>query len=489
MKQARSIPAEPAVRKAPWSDLFRKGQGLYSTLVILGTMLHALQVLVMAIIMPTVVADIGGAEYYTWAAMLYTVGAIVGAAAVAPVWNTLGGARQGYTLSGVAFLAGTLGCALAPDMAWLNTARLVQGVAGGLLTGGSMALIGGLFPAALRTRILAIQQGTFTASHLLGPVMGGLFAQFGWWRGSFWGMVPFLALFSFLAWTRLPKRMGVDAVRAQAAFPFLRLSMLSIAVFCVAAIGPVLDMRLRIVLAMASLALFTFVFRVDRRMPNKLYPSHALSVTRAVGLTLWVLLFMGLVQTTLSIFLPLLLQVVHGVPPIIVNLMNIVLSFAWTVGTFAVAGWSGRRERVALACGPLLMLAGLAGVVASTRSPNLALLSASCLLFGLGIGVHNVHLVSRAMAAALPGEERITASALTSIRSVGTALGAALMGVLANLAGLGNATDPRAVGGALAFVFTANLAPLALAAVSVLWLLRISPRVPELRRVEIRSKS
>src|SRR5512140_3007232 len=98
-------------------------------------------------------------------------------------------------------------------------------------------------------------------------------------------------------------------------------------------------MRLRIVLAVAALALFTLVFRVDRRMPNKLYPSHALSVTGAVGLTLWILLFMGLVQTTLSIFLPLLLQVVHGVPPIIVNLMNIVLSFAWTVGTFAVAGW------------------------------------------------------------------------------------------------------------------------------------------------------
>lgn len=486
MNNAPPVRAEPAARKAPWSELFREGQGLYSALVILGTMLHALQVLVMAIIMPTVVADIGGAEYYTWAAMLYTVGAIVGAAAVAPVWGALGGARQGYTLSGLAFLAGTLGCALAPDMAWLNTARLVQGVAGGLVTGGSMALIGSLFPAALRTRILAIQQGTFTASHLLGPVMGGVFAQFGWWRGSFWGMVPFLAVFSFLAWTKLPKHLGVDAVRADAAFPFLRLSMLSIAVFCVAAIGPVQDASMRFGLALAALALLALVFRVDRRMPNKLYPSHALSVTRAVGLTLWILLFMGLVQTSLSIFLPLLLQVVHGVPPIIVNFMNIVLSFAWTVGTFSVAGWTGRRERVALACGPLLMIAGLAGVVASTRSPDLALLTASTFVFGLGIGVHNVHLVSRAMAAALPGEERITASALTSIRSVGTALGAALVGVLASLAGLGNATEPRAVAGALGFVFTSNLAPLALAAVSMFWLLHISPRVPESRRVETR---
>lgn len=474
MNAAPSTAPALEAQKAPWSDLFRDGQALYSVLVILGTMLHALQVLVMAIIMPTVVADIGGAEYYTWAAMLYTVGSIVGAAAVAPVWSALGGARPGYTLSGLAFLAGTLGCALAPNIGWLNAARLVQGLAGGLVTGGSMALIGSLFPAPLRTRILAIQQGTFTASHLLGPVMGGVFAQFGWWRGSFWGMLPFLALFSVLAWVKLPQRIGVDAVRGSARFPFMRLLLLSAAVFCVAAIGPVERMAFRTGLALAALALLWWVFRLDRGLPNKLYPSHALSLTKTVGLSLWIILFMGLVQTALSIFLPLLLQVVHGVPPLIVNFMNIILSFAWTIGTFSVAGWTGTRERAALASGPILMLLGLTGVVISTRTPDLAVLTASTFVFGLGIGVHNVHLVSRAMAAALPGEERITASALTSIRSVGTALGAALIGVLASLAGLGDATEPHAVAGALSFVFTVNLAPLALAALSMFWLLRIS---------------
>jgi MFS family permease len=463
-------------QKAPWSDLFRDGRSLYSVLVILGTMLNALQVLVMAIIMPTVVADIGGAEYYTWTAMLYTVGTIVGAAAVAPVWSILGGARPGYALSGVAFLAGTLGCALAPSMGWLNAARLVQGLAGGLVMGGSMSLIGSLFPALLRTRILAIQQGTFTASHLLGPVVGGLFAQFGWWRGSFWSMVPLLALFALLAWMKLPERVGIDAVRTRMRFPFLRLSLLSAAVFCVAAIGPVPGTALRIGLAIAALLLLWSVFRLDRRLPDKLYPSNPLSVNRTVGLTLWILLFMGLVQTSLSIFLPLLLQVVHGVRPLFVSFVNITLSFAWTVGTFSVAGWSGARERFALAVGPLLMLLGLAGVVASTRTPDLVLLTGATFVFGLGIGLHNVHLVSRAMAAALKGEERITASALSSIRSVGTAFGAALMGGLASMAGLGNATEPAAVAGALSFVFSFNLAPLALAALATFWLLHINRR-------------
>lgn len=36
--------------------------------------------------MPTIVRDIGGASFYTWAAMLYTIGAIVGGASTGMVW-------------------------------------------------------------------------------------------------------------------------------------------------------------------------------------------------------------------------------------------------------------------------------------------------------------------------------------------------------------------------------------------------------------------
>jgi hypothetical protein len=57
-------------QKSPWSDLFRDGRAPFSILILMGVCLHALQVLVTAIIMPTIVADIGGAAYYTWPAML-----------------------------------------------------------------------------------------------------------------------------------------------------------------------------------------------------------------------------------------------------------------------------------------------------------------------------------------------------------------------------------------------------------------------------------
>ena len=80
MSEAAARAAGPEVEKGAWSEIFGGGLGLYSMLVIGGVAMQATQMLVIAIIMPTIVADIGGADYYTWTAMLYTIGAIVGGA-------------------------------------------------------------------------------------------------------------------------------------------------------------------------------------------------------------------------------------------------------------------------------------------------------------------------------------------------------------------------------------------------------------------------
>src|SRR5438876_7858037 len=131
MTYSRAATAPPELIKGAWSDIFRNGLGLYSALVIGGIALHATQMLVIAIIMPTIVADIGGAAYYTWAAMLYTIGAIVGASSTGVIWGGIG-PRRSYALGAAVFALGTASCALAPDIGVLLAARAVRGWAGRL---------------------------------------------------------------------------------------------------------------------------------------------------------------------------------------------------------------------------------------------------------------------------------------------------------------------------------------------------------------------
>jgi hypothetical protein len=97
MQGTRATTVDSPIAKGPWSEIFRNGLGLYSALVIGGIAMNATQMLVIAIIMPTIVRDIGGASFYTWAAMLYTIGSIVGGASTGMAWSRLG-ARRAYGL-------------------------------------------------------------------------------------------------------------------------------------------------------------------------------------------------------------------------------------------------------------------------------------------------------------------------------------------------------------------------------------------------------
>jgi MFS family permease len=482
MSDAAAKTAEGEAEKGAWSEIFGGGLGLYSTLVIGGVAMQATQMLVIAIIMPTIVADIGGADYYTWTAMLYTIGAIVGGASTGAVWARLG-ARRSYVLGATVFALGTVACALAPGIGALIAARTVQGWAGGLVAGSGMALITSLYSARLRTRIIAMTQGTFTACHLSGPVIGGMFAAMNWWRGSFWVMVPFMLAFAGIAYARIPEGIG-DETRKQRPppLPLLRLGSLAVGVCCIAAAAPAKSLPLRLSLIVVGIVLIGITFRLDKRAATNLFPSRTLSLNAPIGLGLWILAFHGMTQTSVNLFLPLLLQVVHGVSPVFVNFLSIIISCGWTIGTFTASGWSGARERVALMSGPVLAFTGLVCLTAVALQPALVLLAASTLLMGLGIGIYNVHLVARVMAAATSGEQRSTAAALTSVRSLGTAFGAAIAGVVASTAGLGDATQPQAVGHAVVAVYMFCWIPFGLAAAFMFRFVRITVPHPALAR-------
>jgi MFS family permease len=411
--------------------------------------------------------------------MLYTIGSIVGGASTGMVWSRLG-ARRAYTLGAGIFALGTVCCALAPNIGWLIAARGVQGWAGGLVSGSGMALITSVFDARLRTRIIAISQGTFTACHLSGPIVGGMFAAMQWWRGSFWMMAPLMLVFAAVAYWKIPDRLSREAERNRfAGVPFLRFGTLAAGVLCVAASGSVPGTVPRFLLIAAAVALVGLTFWVDRRSADNLFPRGALSINAPIGLALWILALHGMTQTSVTLFLPLLLQVVHQVPPLVINFLSIVISMGWTTGTFTVSGWSGKRERFALMSGPVIATTGLACLTAVALLPGLALMTVSAFVMGIGIGVYNVHLVARAMDSVGSDEHRSTASALTSVRSIGTAFGAAIAGVVANIAGLGDAIEPEAVGNAVTAVYMFCCIPFGLAALLMFRFVRVAFGEPQ----------
>jgi MFS family permease len=469
--------------KARWGELFQGDRAIYTVMVMLGVVLFSLQILIIVTIMPTVVADIGGAAYYVWASMLYQVGAIVGAACVGPLWRATG-MRNGFLITSTVYALGTLGCALAPDMLVLNVSRTVQGLAGGLITGGTMGVVSRLFHPSQRTRVLALYQGTWTICSLLGPFVGGGFADMGWWRGSFWATVPLAVVFGAIAWWKIPAADGAHAPGRpdeRPGIPLLRLTLLACGVLGVAAAGQLAVTGARIAALVLSLALIWAAFRIDARETHRLFPTKPLSITRAVGLGYWMLILVGGVQAAITVFMPLQLQVVYGLRPIWVGVANLIVSTGWTISTFLVSGWSGARERFALNSGPVLILLSAFMLLPTVGHEALWLIMTAMFVFGWGIGSHNVHLGARVMGNALKGEESITAASQSMMRSLGGAIGTAAGGMVANMAGLGEQIDVATVNDAIFAVYVASAVPLAFGVVFIVRMTRLV--VPRVTRV------
>jgi MFS family permease len=457
--------------RSNWKALFQDGRGIFTVILNLGIGLHAVDVFIISSVMPTVVGEIGGAAYYAWSTMLYMTASIVGAASGAPLKTALG-SNWGYAVGGLVFLLGSAACGFAPTMAFLLIARGIQGLGGGIVIAQSMALISELYPAELRTRILAIVSGVWGVASLIGPLIGGVFAEIGWWRGAFWITVPVILAFTLAAIYRLPGRGNDDPV---VSYPLARVGLLAAGVLCAGATGNVAAIAAKIALLLLSVLLVAATFRFDGRAPNRLFPPRPLSLLRPVGSIYWILLLFSITHTSIGIFLPLVLQVLHDVTPLAAGYGNAMLAVSWTAASFITAGWRGPLERMALLGGPILAalsVAALAGGVVELHPLVICLLSG---LVGFGIGMANIHLAATVMRIAEQRHESLTASSIPTMRSLGISFGAAGAGLIANSAGLGAGIGETAVAAAATWVYGVTTAAPLLCILLTFRVLRLAP--------------
>jgi len=104
------------------------------------------------------------------------------------------GRRPAFMLGVLLFVLSSIGCGFAPTAVFLVIARLVQGLAGGLLTPQIVGLIQVLFSGQERARAFGLYGFTVGVSTAVGPLLGGLiidaFGDTGGWRYIFFINLP-----------------------------------------------------------------------------------------------------------------------------------------------------------------------------------------------------------------------------------------------------------------------------------------------------------
>lgn len=426
MKQA-------SINKNPkWGDLFSGKFLLPSFIINLGILLFAVDTFIITTIMPSVVEDIGGTSLYAWPVMIFTVGAIVGAASAGPV-SVKFGQRDGFVFAGLLFLLGNLGAAYAASIETLIAWRLLQGLGGGLIISQSFGLVGAIYPSNLRPRMFSVISTTWGLATIFGPAFGGIFAELGSWRLAFWAIVPLTLIFCVLVWRHIePTKIGGRAGK----FPVTRLILFASGIMSIGLTSQTDNNLFRLGLIVVAIAMVSYAMKRDAASANRMFPKKTLIPNSAIGSSYWFNLFFTCTFIFALLYSTLYLQVIHNQTPIVAAYISATLSFCWTIAALTCASWKGLKVKFSIIVGGLLMVFGATGLVFFAVNGPIILIILSLGLMGLGIGFSNIHVMSLTIDCAEEGDSALVASSIQTMRNMGLAFGSALAGLIANIAGL-----------------------------------------------------
>lgn len=421
-----------------WGELLSGRNGLRSIALAGGVALHAINIYIATTILPSVVRDIGGLEYYAWNTTLFMAASIVGAPLSANVLSRFG-PRAAYLVALVVFCAGTLACAGAKDMPWMLVGRAAQGFGGGILFALSYALIRIVFDERLWSRAMAMVSGMWGVATLCGPAIGGVFAQSGTWRLAFVALVPVAAVLALIVIVQLPAREASGARAARPAIGKILLLAVSVLVVSVASLSKAIVANVAGVAA--GLAVALLIARLERGATRRLLPTGAYDVRAPLG-AIYACMSLLVIGMTTEIFVPYFLQIIHGYPPLLAGYLTALMAAGWTAGSLFSSGRSGAAAQALVRGGPLVVviaLVALALVVPPQQllagGAGLAALCAALAAVGVGIGVGWPHLLTQVLTNAPAGQEDLASTSITTVQLYATAIGSALAGLVANLAG------------------------------------------------------
>ena len=451
-------------KSGSWADVLGTGRGALFVLICLGVWLGAADSLVTATIMPSVGKALGGYAYFGWATAGYMLGSVL-AGASSGMLAQRHGLRRATAAAAVLYAFGCVLSAAGPDIGTFLVGRLLQGIGGGWVAGFCSVAIGLMFPARTLPKVYAAITSVWGIASLLGPLIGGIFAEAGIWRWVFWFFAAQGLGVAAAAMIMLPKGQnggtGEGVAWAQLGLITLGVSAIGLADIAGGFAGS-------IALSAVGVGLLLAMVWWDGRARVRLLPVGSGDLRTSAGAGFATLFMMTASAVGYSVYGPAILQTLAGLGALSAGYVIAVEAVSWTVMGLLVTNltgpWPGRLIRLGPACA--MVGVGLSAMVFPTGSVCGAALAGAVL--GGGFGLCSA-FISQRILASLPERERgIGAGAGYTVRLTGNAAGAAVAAVVANLAGVAHGFDATTAHAAGSWVFLAVL-PLAAGGVWACW--------------------
>ncbi|EKT61818.1 MFS transporter [Providencia burhodogranariea] len=422
-----------------WRTLLT-GKNLCFTLALSGGIcLHAINVYITITTLPSVVRDIGGIDFYAWNTTLFILSSIILSALTSRILNHLG-PRKSYMFATVIFLIGTIICAVTPSMPVMLLGRIIQGAGGGILLTLSYSMVHIVFEQHLWSRVIAMMSSMWGMATLLGPALGGMFAEYDVWRGAFWCLAIVGIPYLWLTWQVLPT-LNSNKQCTPEPVPLQALLILSCAVLAISFGSLSQDKQIPIIGMIIAILLCIRLAVIERRGFNTIFPSRTFHFSSQLAPIYLTMALLGLsVQT--EVFVPYFFQILHGINPLLSGYLAALVGAGWSSAAIVTSSLKPSITIKVIRIGPLLTFIALITLalfmtnIVYIEEFQIWIICIALFMTGASIGAAWPHLLTRVLLVSAENESQKASSAITTLQLFSTAFGASLAGMIANLSGL-----------------------------------------------------
>ena len=343
------------------------------------------------------------------------------------------GRRRIFVIGTVWFAAASLLCGLATTPEVLIAARILQGLGGGLLTPGSLAIIQTVFVRDDRPPAIGAWSGLGGIAAAVGPFVGGGLLELASWRWIFLINLPLAVVTLWIALRHVPETRDPTATRQfdvpGAALAMLALAGLTYGLIEVGSAPALLAAVLGVVAAVAWV-------RVERRAPEPMLPLGIFrnrTFSAANAMTLLVYAALGAVL----FFLVLQLQTVTGYGPLAAGVATLPITICMLLFASRGGRYSARAgPRIPLTFGPIVMGIGTAWLVTVDADASyVTTVLPGLTVFGLGLSLTVAPLTATVLAAAPEEHAGLASGVSNAVARSGSLLSVAALPPLVGLSG------------------------------------------------------
>ena len=400
--------------------------------LLVGMFLSALDQSIVGTALPRITSELGGLDKLSWVVTAY----LLTATASTPLWGKISdlyGRRLLFQIAIVTFLVGSVLAGFSQNIDQLIAFRAIQGLGGGGLMALAMATIGDVIPPRERGRYQGYFAAVFGTSSVLGPVLGGWFADGPGWQWIFWMNLPL----GIAALVITSAALKIPHVRREHSIDYLGAAVIvaSVTSFLLytAWAGPDLGWgsTTGIALLAAGVVLAVAFVLVELRaaepiIPMRLFGNSIFSIANLFGFLIGIAMFGSM------IFIPVYLQVVDGMSPTksgLAMVPMVVGIFTTSITAGQLMSRNGKYKRypimgAAIVTGALFLLSTL-----DNESPYWYA-GLSMYALGLGLGLTMQVLIVVVQNSVDRSDMGVATSSVAFFRSMGGSFGTALFGAI-----------------------------------------------------------